>query len=185
MFAPTEKDCAERIRLFTGERVVSGAGAAHVLGEEACRALLLLGVPGAAAGDALRRASEGAARFMADAAARECHAGRPFLGRYCCGTCSVSLWRHLAAGGMDEAVRRRWLAAAIRGMKAARTGDGRWRHVPFHYVLSALVEIDAPGAVAEMRHAAPALERLLRRPAREDAHDRRRRTLAQRILARC
>lgn len=42
MFAPTDRDFAEGIRLFTGERISTGAGTAHILGEEACRALLLL-----------------------------------------------------------------------------------------------------------------------------------------------
>lgn len=41
MFAPTEKDYADGIRLFTGERIASGAATGHILGEEACRMLLL------------------------------------------------------------------------------------------------------------------------------------------------
>jgi hypothetical protein len=44
MFAPTSRDFAEGIRLFTGERITSGAATGHILGEEACRALLLLDV---------------------------------------------------------------------------------------------------------------------------------------------
>lgn len=49
MFAPTSRDRARGIRLFTGERISSGAATGHILGEEACRALLLLDadVPGA------------------------------------------------------------------------------------------------------------------------------------------
>ncbi|MFH1501674.1 MAG: hypothetical protein ABIG03_01375 [Candidatus Eisenbacteria bacterium] len=42
MFAPTERDYAGGITLFTGERVRSGAATGHILGEEACRVLLLL-----------------------------------------------------------------------------------------------------------------------------------------------
>jgi len=51
MFAPTPRDHARGIRLFTGERISSGAATGHILGEEACRALLLLDadVPGARA----------------------------------------------------------------------------------------------------------------------------------------
>jgi len=56
MFAPTEKDYREGIRLFTGERVTSGAATGHILGEEACRALLLLDADVAEARVALRRA---------------------------------------------------------------------------------------------------------------------------------
>jgi hypothetical protein len=49
MFAPTPRDCARGIRLFTGERISSGAATGHILGEETCRALVLLDadVPGA------------------------------------------------------------------------------------------------------------------------------------------
>ena len=44
MFAPTNEDYTEGVRLFTGERISSRVGAGHILGEEACRALLLLDV---------------------------------------------------------------------------------------------------------------------------------------------
>lgn len=44
MFAPTEADYGDGIRLFTGERITSGAATGHILGEEACRLLYLLGV---------------------------------------------------------------------------------------------------------------------------------------------
>ena len=42
MFAMTEGDSAEGVRIFTGQEVGSGGGARHVLGEETCRALRLL-----------------------------------------------------------------------------------------------------------------------------------------------
>jgi len=57
MFAPTSKDYAEGIRLFTGERISSGAATAHILGEETCRALLLLDVDLEKVSAALGRAS--------------------------------------------------------------------------------------------------------------------------------
>ena len=44
MFAPTDEDYIEGVRLFTGERISSRVGTGHILGEEACRALLLLDV---------------------------------------------------------------------------------------------------------------------------------------------
>lgn len=57
MFAPTPMDFSRGIRLFTGERISSGAATGHILGEEACRTLLLLdaGVP--QADEALAQAS--------------------------------------------------------------------------------------------------------------------------------
>jgi hypothetical protein len=57
MFAPTSKDFAVGIRLFTGERISSGAATGHILGEEACRALALLDVDVEKARVALRRAT--------------------------------------------------------------------------------------------------------------------------------
>jgi hypothetical protein len=57
MFAPTSRDYAEGIRLFTGERITSGAATAHILGEEACRALLLLNADIEKARAALGRAT--------------------------------------------------------------------------------------------------------------------------------
>ena len=57
MFAPTPRDRAHGIRLFTGERISSGAATGHILGEEACRTLLLLNADVAAARDALDRAT--------------------------------------------------------------------------------------------------------------------------------
>ncbi|MCU0727702.1 MAG: hypothetical protein MUE73_18230, partial [Planctomycetes bacterium] len=39
MFAPLPLDMQTGVTLFTGERVSTRAGTAHLLGEEACRAL--------------------------------------------------------------------------------------------------------------------------------------------------
>ena len=44
MFASTNEDYTEGVRLFTGERISSRVGTGHNLGEEACRALLILNV---------------------------------------------------------------------------------------------------------------------------------------------
>jgi len=58
MFAPMSGDYAKGIRLFTGERISSGAATAHILGEEACRTLLLLDTDVAGAKVALVRATQ-------------------------------------------------------------------------------------------------------------------------------
>lgn len=57
MFAPAPRDFAQGIRLFTGERISSGAATGHILGEEACRVLRLLGADFPAAKEALARAN--------------------------------------------------------------------------------------------------------------------------------
>jgi hypothetical protein len=176
MFAPTDADFRNGLRLFTGETITTRAGVGHMLGEEACRALLLLGGRDAAVRGALDRATASIlARLNAD--------GGPHRGTYCCGRCSVSLWRHLAAGGVDRAERR--LAEGLAILKARRLDGGRWRTFPFDYTLLALAEIDLPQAIEEMRHAAPVLERRLRRTGKPDRFSRRRRALAERVLARC
>jgi hypothetical protein len=42
MIAPTERDFRDGAKMFTGEGIKTRAGCAHILGEEACRALILL-----------------------------------------------------------------------------------------------------------------------------------------------
>ena len=176
MFAPTRRDRAQGIRLFTGERVVTGAATGHILGEEACRALILLDADAKDVGTALEAATAGMlARLRKERR----------LGMYCCGRCSASLWRHLAVGGLEQVGAERFLAAGVKKLKAFRDGKGRWRVFPFHYTLLALREIDLPAAVKEMRYAAPSLHRVLKRAPAADKYDRRRRVLAERILATC
>jgi hypothetical protein len=68
-------------------------------------------------------------------------------------------------------------------LKEHRDGRGRWRRFPFYYTLLALSEASGGSAEPELRYAAPGLERMLKRRARGDRYHRRRRTLAERILA--
>ena len=164
------------MRVFTGERIRSGAGTAHILGEEACRALILLSAPAAGVRKALADASAGMIHRL-DSSPRNVKTGT-----YCCGTCSASLWRHLAVGGLENA--ERLLAAALKTLKANRDG-GRWGHFPFYYTLLALSEIPLRPAIEEMRYAAPSCERLLKRRPKDDKYDSRRRDLAERILGKC
>lgn len=179
MFAPTDRDFSEGIRLFTGERFATRAGTAHVLGEEACRALILLNVRTKDVRDALSRATAGMLIRLRDAVKREKNMGRPWLGQYCCGKCTVALWRHLAVGGLENAERH--LAAGMRGLRLLRTGDGKWRRLPSYYTLLALSEIGLPTAVREMRYAAPTCERILNRLPKDNAFDRRRRAVAESV----
>jgi hypothetical protein len=104
---------------------------------------------------------------------------------YCCGTCSVALWRHLTTGGLADA--DRLLPAGMRALQSHRNGHRRWRRFPFHYTILALTEIDCPLAVAELRYAAPALERLVKTNprGRADPYPLRRMRVAERALARC
>ena len=178
MFAPTSIDRTNGVKVFTGEMIRSGAGVGHVLGEEACRALILLGVADTTVKDALDRATEGMLGRL-----RQTENAGNVHGLYCCGLCSLAYWRHVMVGGLDRNEER--LAAAMKALRAHRTGDGHWRRFPFHYTLLALSELDIRPAVDEMRYAAPVLDRYVRRTARDGKFSERRRVIAERVLAKC
>ncbi len=171
-FAPTEHDFKTGLTVFTGERITTRVGMAHILGEEACRALILLNVADSAVRQALGRASESLMARL-----QECEDPRP--GFYCCGRCTVALWRHLAAGGLDG---ERRLAAGIKTLKSYRDGAGRWKALPFYYTLLALNEAPPALVAAELRYAAPACERYLKRKTHRGTYALRRRRLVEQVL---
>jgi len=175
MFAPTEQDFIEA-RVFTGETIASRAATGHILGEEAIRALQLLGVKTSEVRAALARAEEGMEGRVTDTPSQP-------MGMYCCGTCSCAYWRNLAAGGLTRAQAR--LVQGMKDMKTRRLGTGKWRFFPFFYAVLALTEIDLPGARAELRYAAPVLERYLHRVATDNIISQRRHAVAERALALC
>lgn len=176
MFAPTDRDFREGIKVFTGERITSNAAIGHILGEEACRALILLHVRGKEVDHALQAASHGMLKFLYRTRDKR-------RGFYCCGACTSALWRHLAVGGLDHAQER--LRRGIRVLRMKRDGTGRWKNFPFYYTLLALSEIDLPAALEEMRYSANVCERLLKRLPEDDKTSQRRRSLIEKILARC
>ena len=166
------------IVVFTGERVTS-ASARHILGEEASRVLRLLGVRDRIVGAALERANTGLMSCLARAALDPRNTNP---GKYCCGKCSVGLWRNLLAGGLDrrEERLRRGVGELL---PAHRTGEGKWRVFPFWYTVLALSEMDLPEARKELEYAAPVLERAAQRPLPSSLHGRRRHQLARRALS--
>jgi len=177
MFAPTRQDFRHGIRVFTGEVVRSGAATSHILGEECCRLLLKLGVKDRQVSAALARAEAGMQERL-DSCER-IHARH--VGFYCCGICTVSLWRHLAAGGLDSAVPR--FRDGLRVLADCRSDNGRWIRFPFFYTLLALSEMDPPEARRELRWAAPAAERSLRALRGTGTYRWRRRAVLERALA--
>lgn len=176
MFAPTKKDFQNGLMLFTGEKISTRVGLSHNLGQESCRALILLSVKSADIKLALERATAGFMEFMKQYSEVD-------KGTYCCATCSCALWRHLSAGGLENG--ERILANGIKTLKSFRDGKGRWKRFPFYYTLLVLNEIELPGARKEMQYAAQACERLLKREMKKDKISRRRRILAERILEKC
>jgi hypothetical protein len=164
--------------LFTGERIAS-ASARHILGEEASRVLRRLRVRDRSVTRALQAADDGLLRCLARAAGGPRN-GNP--GLYCCGKCSVGLWRNLLAGGLDRQEER--LQRGARHLRSVRDAEYGWRRFPFWYTVLALSEMDGNEVLAELKYAAPALERAASRPVPSAVHARRRHELASRALKR-
>ncbi|HTW91196.1 MAG TPA: hypothetical protein VMH22_05750 [bacterium] len=177
MFAPTKPDFRRGMRVFTGEPVRSGAATAHILGEECCRLLLKLKVKDPSVTAALARAEAGMLERLSSC--ERLHSKH--IGFYCCGICTASLWRHLAAGGLDNRVPR--FRDGLRVLAGYRSDSGRWRRFPFFYTLLALTEIDVPVAAVELRWAAPAAERSLKGLRGGDRYAKRRRAVIEKALA--
>lgn len=163
------------ILVFTGERITS-ASSRHILGEEACRALRWLGVRDRQVQAALKRADAGLMSCL-ERAALDPRNTNP--GKFCCGKCSVGLWRHLLAGGLDQQEER--LRKGVgQVLRAHRAGQGKWRAFPFWYTVLALTEMDLPEARAELEYAAPVLELVAQRKRPSSVYGQRRHELARR-----
>lgn len=176
MFGPMTRP----LYVFTGEAITSGAACSHILGEECCRALLKLDVSDETVRQALSRATAGIAVRVSDAEERYWQGGPAQA--YCCGKCSCAFWRHLAVGGIGRSEER--LQAGMTRLNALRSGDGQWRSFPWWYTLLVLSELDLPVSLAELRYAAPLIERKYKRISGAEPFASRRRALAERVLAR-
>jgi hypothetical protein len=177
-FAGFPSERSSGIVLFTGERITS-ASARHILGEEASRTLRLLGVPDGTVTRALDAANAGLMQCLARAAEKP---GKRNPGLYCCGKCSVGLWRNILAGGLDRTEER--LQRGASHLRTVRDGKHGWHTFPFWYTVLALSEMDGPDAKAELKYAASVLERAASRAVHSSIYARRRRELAARALAR-
>lgn len=170
---------AERTRgivLFTGERITS-ASARHILGEEASRALRQLGIRDRMVTSALDRADEGLMRCLERWTSDR---GRGNPGTYCCGKCTVGLWRNLVAGGLDRQEER--LHRGVDELRRSRDGKGGWRKYPFWYTVLALSEMTFDAAVKELSYARPLLRVTAMRPPHKSAYSARRQQLAARLM---
>jgi hypothetical protein len=175
-FAGFPAERSSGIVLFTGERIAS-ASARHILGEEASRALRLMRVRDRHVTHSLEAADDGLMRCLARAAADP---RKQNPGLFCCGKCSVGLWRNLLAGGLDRREER--LRRGVLHLRSVRDGEHGWQRFPFWYTVLALSEIDNAGAKAELQYAAPALERASRGMS-SAVYARRRQQLAARTLS--
>src|SRR5262245_50674735 len=177
-FAGFPSERSHGIVLFTGERITS-ASARHILGEETSRALRLLAVRDRTVTRALDAADEGLMQCLMRAE-QDPRGRNP--GLFCCGKCSVGLWRNVLSGGLDRHEERLQLGA--KHLRSVRDGEYGWRRFPFWYTVLALSEMDGRDANAELRYAAPALERAAHRAVPAGVHARRRDDLAVRSLGR-
>ena len=175
-FAGFPSERSRGIVLFTGERIAS-ASARHILGEEASRALRLLRVRDLEVTRALENADEGLRQCLARAAE---HGRNGNPGLYCCGKCSVGLWRNLLAGGLDRQEERLKRGASF--LRSLRDGEHQWRRFPFWYTVLALSEMDNTEARTELTYAAPTLERAASAAVPSARYARRRHELAVRTL---
>jgi hypothetical protein len=171
---PTDADKKDGARVFTGERLGTGAQTLHVLGEEAYRSYLLLSkwtdssltltveTMGAAMGERL---------------------DQHYNGRYCCGPCSVSVWRALIAGGYSKNEER--LELAMKYLHSKRDASGRWGNLPFFYTVLTLSEMETPTAKDELHYCLPTCDQLLKRYSTiTEPYASRRTALLERVLSR-
>ena len=105
------------------------------------------------------------------------------MGLFCCGTCTAALWRNVSTGGFPE--EDRFLTAGLAALTEHRDGKGRWRRFPFHYTLLALLDIDRPAVIAELRYTARSCERSIKAFRGKDVYASRRRDVMARVLTRC
>ena len=129
--------------------------------------------------DALARADHGLRQCLLRVADDPRHSNPGF---YCCGKCSVGMWRNLLSGGLDRQEER--LQRGVDDLRSKRDGEGEWHKFPFWYAVLALTEMNNPAARQELQYAAPLLERTAARPTTSTQYAQRRHTLATRALAR-
>jgi hypothetical protein len=176
MFAGFDDERRRGIRLFTGERITC-ASARHILGEEACRALRQLDARDKAVRLALERADSAMTQRLRDLENKQAGAGW-----FCCGKCSVGMWRNLLSGGLDRQAER--LHDGVRILRKHRDDDGGWKRFPFWYTVLALVEMNEKAARSEIEHASQVLERAIKQRSSASAFATRRTALAERALDR-
>lgn len=175
-FGLTDADMHTTLRTFTGEILSSPASTRHIHAEESSRALLILNrvakqrIPELAVSD----------RLLLGCILTDEQKGKP-RGTFCCGPCTVSLWRHLSVGGLGDYGKN--LNEGLRVLSLHENKEGTWRRFPFFYTLSALVELsELPNAKKALAYARPAGEKKIRTLRNKTEYDRRRRQILEMVL---
>jgi hypothetical protein len=170
MFAPMPSDFEQGIRLFTGERLVS-ASARHIMGQEAARAVWMLGNQVDAVRDSYHRASD----WMKNLPDFQ------QSGTFCCGRCTLAFWRHYWVGDFND--KEAQITKGLQEIKNLRLSDGKWHTLPFFYAIYTLLEIDLEPALDEIRYARPVMEKYVKN-SHEDIYSLRRTSIITKALER-
>jgi hypothetical protein len=177
LFAPDKGDRIGTVNFFTGEPIKSGVSIAHILSEDSIRVLKLMNSKKAGPRDVLKESTVRLREMLAK------HEEAGYIpGMFCCGNCSTALWQNLAALKISDT--ERLLDAGMKYLKASRTGTGQWRNFPFYQTALVLTEIETTKAKKELKYAAPAFERAMKRKQNVSRKFQKRLSiLAERVLA--
>ena len=173
-FGLTEYDMKHTVYTFTGERLLY-ASMRHIMAEETCRVLIKLSEITGKKNPALEKTNKIFTKMLIDYRSY----GKP-EGTFCCGPCTIGLWRHLAAGGLKEY--QKYFSSGLMALHSNRDEAGKWRRFPFFYTLLALSEIDDPLALKEINYALPQCERALKRLKSGNKFSDRKRDLLMKIM---
>src|SRR5262245_20341572 len=171
-FNLTDAERRTKPKTFTGE-ALADASLRMVHSREAARALFILGtVLGGPASEALSLCES--VRATADELKEH---GTPL---YCCGPCTVSVWRLTGIGAPATADAA--LDHLLSALPKHRDDSGAWRRFPFFYTLLALLELDHPRALAELQYALPECEKKRKAIRQDDEIASRRIAVLDRVL---
>lgn len=170
----TKYDMNHPAYTFTGEKIEC-ASKRHIMAEESCRVMHKLSE---ITGEKIP-SLENTTRVFSKMLDEYRSYGKP-EGTFCCGPCTIGLWRHMNAGGLKK--HQRTLPDGIFALHSSRDEAGKWGRYPFYYTLLALSEIDEPEALKEINYAMPACERALKRLNNNSKFTKRRRDLLLRIM---
>jgi hypothetical protein len=174
-FGITNRDFNSKIYTFTGELLSSPASMRHIMAEETSRVLIQLSKIAKRKVPELERSNKN----LIGGIMRSEEEGKP-EGTYCCGPCTVGLWRHMSVGGFGSFSKK--LGKGLEVLKSYRDGQGKWGRFPFYYTLLALSEINHPTAKKEIEYARPVIERLMNRKNGNGKFSGRRYDLLNRVL---
>ncbi len=170
-FVLTDQDQKSKLRAFTGEPV-QNASMRMIYSREAARALLVLSE---VTGQRVPEAEEHCASVFSkqDLADRE-----PKL--YCCGPCTASVWRLMNTGVLGGCEDK--LDSMLGLLPLHRDDKGTWHRFPFFFTLLALIEMDRPAALAELKYAQPECEKKRKRLKPKDTYAERKLEVLDRVL---